>query len=214
MVDPVSEIVSHGDSALFNCTADGGPSNMFRWIEGNDISVLNELMTDASINVADILDMLDYVVSYDYHLSLTDITGVDDGGIYTCIVMNEAGYDVSSVMLYVLPEITVDPVDLFVEYGDSVNLTCEADSYPTPMYQWEKMNSITSNFEEIAGETDATLLFPSIEHVDYGRYRCVAIALTINETVDSGTGLITGTCPSTCMNSLSKEVCLIWWVIY
>ena len=190
MVDPVNQTVSYRGSATFTCTADGGPNNMFRWIKGSDTSALTGLM-NTPLNVTDILDSLEYVAS-NYQLSLTDITGADDGGVYTCVVINEAGYDTASVTLYVSPEIILDPVDLFVEYGDSVNLTCEADSHPSPMYQWEKMNRMTAMFEAIEGENTTTLLFPSIEYEDYGRYRCVVTTPTIEETATSSDSLITG----------------------
>ena len=190
-VDPINTTVSYRDSAVFTCSADGGPSNMFRWIRGDDTSVLDGL-TDTPLDVSDILDSLD-TVSNTYRLSLDDITGEDNGGVYTCIVINEAGYDTSSVTLYVSPEILLDPIDLFVEYGDSVNLTCEADSHPSPMYQWEKMNRTTMTFEELEGETDSTLIFSSIEYEDYGRYRCVVITPIIMEVNISAPALVTGT---------------------
>ena len=191
MVEPVNQTVPYLESANFTCTADGGPNNMFRWIKGSDISALTGLM-NTPLNVTDILDSLKSVASNSSQLSLTDVTGADDGGVYTCVVINEAGYDTASVTLYVSPEIILDPVDLFVEYGDSVNLTCEADSHPSPTYQWEKMNRTTAMFEAIEGEDTTTLMFPSIEYEDYGRYHCVVTTPTIEETATSSDSLITG----------------------
>ena len=134
--------VSHyNGSAVFTCASNGGPNNVFRWIKGDDTSTLDGLVTP--LDVGDIISSLDNIVSESYQLSITDITGSDEGGVYTCIVINEAGYDVSSATLYVSPEITIHPIDHFVEYGDFVNLTCKADSHPPPIYQWEKMNRVT-----------------------------------------------------------------------
>ena len=189
MVEPVNQTVSYLESATFTCTADGGPNNMFRWMKGNDLSVLMNM----PFNVADIMDSLEYVVTNSSQLSITDTTGVDDGGVYTCIVINEAGYDTASITLYVSPVILLDPMDLFVEYGNTVNLTCEADSHPSPMYQWEKLNRTTDIFEAIEEETTTTLLFPSIEYESYGRYRCVVTTPIINERANSFAALITGT---------------------
>ena len=187
MVDPVNDTVSYHASATFTCTADGGPNNIFRWIKGDDISVLDGLIPP--LNVNDILVSLEDVVSNDYQLLLDNITGKDDGGIYTCIAINEAGYDTSSITLYVYPEILLHPIDVLVDYGDSVNLTCEADSYPAPMYQWQKMNRISMMFDEL---DSSVLLLTSVEYENFGRYRCVVTSPELNVLVDSNTALITG----------------------
>ena len=114
------------------------------------------------------------------------------GGIYTCIVFNEAGYNTSSFTLYVSPEILVGPTDLFVEYDNSANLTCMADSYPPPSYLWQKRNSTTTMFEAIEGETNATLLFQTIQYDDYGEYRCNVTTTPMTTEVSSSVAMVTG----------------------
>ena len=189
MVDSTDETVLHSNSVTFTCTAGGGPRNTLGWIEGNDTSVLDGL--SAPLYVTDVLDSLD-IVANSSQLSLTDITGADDGAVYTCVVINEAGYDLSSVTIYVLPELILDSVDLFVEYGDSVTLTCEAETHSSIIYQWERMNRNTEVFEELGGETNSTIVFPSIEYEDYGYYRCAVTTPTIDLTIYSNVSLITG----------------------
>ena len=194
VAEPVNQTVHYRDSAnfKFTCTGDGGPDNEYRWIKGSDTSALDD---GVPLNVIDKLNSLaTNMVSDSYQLALFDITGENVGGVYTCIVINKAGYGTSSVTLalYVSPVIILDPEDQFVEYGDSVNITCEAESYPSPTYQWEKMDRITAIFEELEGETDRTIVFPSVKFEDYGRYRCVVTTPIIELKAASSSSVITG----------------------
>ena len=86
----------------------------------------------------------------------------------------------------------LDPIDQFVQDGDMVTLSCLGDSFPPPEYQWERWNMTSDSYEDILGETNSTLVFSSIEHGDYGRYRCVVTTPIINEYVTSTSALITG----------------------
>ena len=125
-------------------------------------------------------------------LVLESIVG-DDGGEYTCIVINEAGFDNDTVTLYIFPNITIQPVNQYVQPGDTVSLYCEADSFPPPTYQWERRNE-TGNFVAIPGETNNNLTIVNIQHGAFGDYRCVATTAIIDETATSNTVVITGKC--------------------
>ena len=115
-----------------------------------------------------------------------------DGGLYTCIVINKAGYSNSTVTLYVLPEITTQPMDQFVDPGDTIMLTCIADSFPAPTYQWQRMNTTTSEFEDLPRETATTYTINDVEHEDFGIYRCVVTTPTIIVTINSRDTIIAG----------------------
>ena len=168
---------------MFNCTSEGGPYNQHRWIEGE--------LTLASPETVESVDDLSTVVSNTTILSLDEVIG-SSGGVYTCIAINDAGSDNASVTLYVSPEIIEDPDNVYVQDGDTVTLTCEADSFPSPYYQWEIMNVSTGEFEPIDGETNTTLVFDYIDYDDYGTYRCEVTTPIINETVTSDEVVITG----------------------
>ena len=175
-VDPVVQTAKTGTVITFNCSAEGGPNNTYYWTRDNsDISNLSRL---------DILSEKSALV-------LESINGTD-GGLYTCIAVNEAGYDNSTVTLYVHPEITTQPTDQFVDPGDTATLTCIADSFPAPNYQWQRMNTATKEFEDMFEETATTYTINDVEHEDFGIYRCVVTTPTINETINSRDTIIAG----------------------
>ena len=168
---------------MFNCTSEGGPYNQHRWIEG-------ELTLPSPVTVESV-DALSTVVSNTTILSLDEVIG-SSGGVYTCIAINDAGSDNATVTLYVSPEILQDPENVYVQDGDTVTLTCIADSFPSPDYQWEMMNRSTGAFEPIDGETNTTLVFDYVDYEDYGTYRCEVTTPTINEVITSEEAVITG----------------------
>ena len=118
--------------------------------------------------------------------------GTADGGYYTCIVVNEAGYGTDNVSLLVRPRILTNPVAQFAEVKNNVTLTCEADSFPAPNYQWEMMNRASGDFEPLTGQTSYVLRLESISYEEYGMYRCVATADGIEENATSTPALVTG----------------------
>ena len=56
----------------------------------------------------------------------------------------------------------------------TLRLTCEAEGFPSPSIQWEKMNRVTGMFEAISGETSTVFMINSVAFSDFGMYRCVA----------------------------------------
>ena len=69
--------MEYGDNLLLTCTASGGPSNMFHWVKDGD----------------------DITGSTDSMLNLIDVTA-DDGGLYECVVNNEAGNSSADITIY------------------------------------------------------------------------------------------------------------------
>ena len=171
----------------FECTAKGGPNTTYQWIKGkNTLSPMTP-----PLNVTSVLSTLT-IVSNESRVVLESIVG-DDGGEYTCLAINEAGFDNDTVTLYIFPNITIQPVNQYVQPGDTVTLYCEADSFPPPTYQWERKNE-SGNFVAISGETNTNLTIVNIQHVVFGDYRCVATTAIIDETATSSTAVITGKC--------------------
>ena len=184
---PEYRTLSINDSANFTCTAQGGPRNMFRWIKGN----FTDPNLSAPLDVDDFLADLDNITS-DYFLSFTVSGGAADGGYYICIAVNEAGYDTDNVTLYVSPAITLNPVDQYAHPGDTVTISCLADSYPPPTYQWQRWNTATNMYENIDGETMTSYTIDDIDYDQFGLYRCAVTTPTINEMTFSQPALITG----------------------
>ena len=187
IVTPSHETLAINSTAYFQCHAKGGPNTIYRWIKGrNPLSPITP-----PLNVASVLSTF-IIVGNESRLVLESIVG-DDGGEYTCIAINEAGFDNDTVTLYIFPNITRQPVNQYVQCGDTVTLYCEADSFPPPTYQWERRNE-TGNFVAISGETNTNLTIVNIKHEEFGDYHCVATTPIIDKTVTSNTAVITGKC--------------------
>ena len=184
-VTPSNQILAINSTAYFQCSAKGGPNTIYRWIKGrNPLSTMTP-----PLDVISVLSTLT-IVSNESALVLESIVG-DDGGEYTCIAINEAGFDNDTVTLYIFPNITIQPVNQYVQPGDTVSLYCEADSFPSPTYQWERRNE-SGNFVAISGETSTNLTIVNIQHGAFGDYRCVATTAIIDETATSNTAVIAG----------------------
>ena len=191
VAEPETETLSIGNTTSFTCRAQGGPYNMFRWIKGSNITRATQSVGTPALDVSQFLSYLNNITS-DYSLSLLVTGGAADGGEYTCVVVNEAGYDTDNVTLYVSPVITRNPDPQYAHPRDTVTISCEADSYPPPNYQWQMMNRTTNNFENIVGATMPNYTIISIEYDQFGMYRCAVTTPIIDETIYSQPALITG----------------------
>ena len=143
VVVALPNVFNFGDHVTLFCTAMGGPNNSFHWeqngsVIGND-STLNVVAIDAS-----------------------------QGGDYTCTVSNAAGSDSASTTLYVAPYIitSLDEQILTVN-GSTVNITCTAAGFPTPVVTWVKML-------EVEVSNTPQLQFMPVLFGDEGVYSCVA----------------------------------------
>ena len=170
---------------------------MFTWVRTEDlISVDTDIQSNDSIMPINIkgyiTDLSESIIVNGSSLTINSVKGTNDGGNYTCLVINEAGVGREDIILYVRPVITVQPMDVLTEAGQQVILTCLADSFPVPTHQWEMMNRTTNEFEPIDGQTDTTLTLTDIDHEQYGRYWCRVTTPIINESIASNVALITG----------------------
>ena len=142
------------------------------------------------------------VVSKDVSMNIASVN-ISVAGVYGCLVANDAGFDVEFVTLYMTPLIIEHPQSGIVKNAESFNLTCVAQSFPSPTYQWEKFNEMTSQFEDVSpnGNT-STLELSSIGSEGYGRYRCVASTLIegIKNSTISNEARIAGTVTVSCVH--------------
>ena len=190
--------VDNGSNVTFTCSALGGPNNTFIWVRSDELDEIFEsdiqpLLNTTPVDVSDIISELsDIILENGTILFIESINATLNGGSYECVVINEAGLGRDDTTLYVRPVITQQPMDVETEADDIVTLTCIADSFPAPEYQWEMMNRTSGEFEPIDGETDTTLVFDYIDYEDYGTYRCEVTTPTINETITSEEAVITG----------------------
>ena len=127
-------------------------------------------------------------------LNLYEITAPEDGGMYDCVALNDAGFGYASGVLYLPPEFVVQPEDMPTSEGDSFNLTCLAESFPYPSHQWQMMSRTTMEYVDIPGENNTYLQFTNFTLNDAGRYRCVATNVIngVTMNVTSNSALVAG----------------------
>ena len=156
-------------------------------------SNINQLLITEPFPLQDVLNTLSSItLATGPMYSISSVNATQNGGSYTCYALNSAGFHSNVTVLYVRPVIVEDPMEQYVNNGDSVDISCRADSFPALNYQWEYMNRTTGTFEALESQTSSVLSFTSIEFDQYGRYRCVATANGIVENAISVPALITG----------------------
>ena len=196
-IEPSMMTVDNGSNVTFTCSALGGPNNTFIWVRSDELdeifqSYIQPLLS-TPVDVSDIISELsDIILENGTILFIESINATLNGGSYECVVINEAGLGRNDTTLYVRPVITEQPMDVETEVDNIVTLSCIADSFPAPEYQWEMMNRTSGEFEQIDGETNTTLVFNYIGYDDYGRYRCVVSVPFLGSTITSDNVTITG----------------------
>ena len=69
-------VVEYGDVLTLNCTASGGPANMFLWYK-------DDVLLQRNNNI----------------LNITTVSA-SDGGLYECVVNNTAGNSTADITIY------------------------------------------------------------------------------------------------------------------
>ena len=164
---PEMAVVEPGALVVVLCSVQGGPSITYQW-QRYGLDLLGE--------TSDIL--------------LIANVSVADGGDYMCIASNAAGSGNSTSRLLVTPTITTQPVDQLVSNGFTVAFTCVAESFPDPVYTWEKYHEENSSFRAVS--SGSVLLFQPAVFGDEGSYRCVAHLPGTNRTVTSRLAVLNG----------------------
>nr|XP_054769474.1 hemicentin-1-like [Lytechinus pictus] len=154
--------VQVGHSIAIRCEASGVPDARIVWMFGNiPISSQNSR----------------YQISVNGSLHLREVQ-VIDSGVFTCIAKNSAGNDsrVVTVNVIVPPSINDGPSDIVRTLSSSVILPCESAGVPFPEITWYKngapLNLSNPNLEQLFS---GSLRIRSVEELDSGHYRCVAV---------------------------------------
>ena len=166
-VSPEMVIADVGGTVTFTCFALGGPDNTYQW-QKNGSDLMNE--TDTTLIVSNISAM--------------------NGGNYTCVVSNAADNDSATAVLHVEPIIVTQPTDILTRNGTVVSFTCAAESFPNPVYQWEKYNETTATFDTVMD--GPVLQFTPAVFGDEGNYRCVASLQGTSRNATSDQSVLTG----------------------
>lgn len=138
-----------GDSVTLTCTAQGGSGNIVQWLRNGD------MLPDETALTINLLSI-----------------NASQGGVYTCNVSNIAGSGSASVTVNIRPRFTSVFVDLQQANGDSVTLTCEADSFPAPAYVWRRADG--EQIRDGILTSSSLLVFDAVMFGDEGGYICNA----------------------------------------
>lgn len=148
-----------GTNGTLTCNNQGGPNNSIIWeVDGDRLPIANSHQISVLVNVS-------------------------SGGNYTCTVSNDASSETDSTMLYVHPVIIQNP-DQFVDAinGSTTDFSCDAESFPEPMYQWVRPDGLVVR-NEVTDENRTNVLgFNPVLFGDEGAYICRAF-ITINDTI-------------------------------
>lgn len=156
---PTDTTVNRGNGTTFTCSAIGNGTLNITWRlpSGEIVFTGQDMMEEWSVNSS---------------LTIGDITA-DDGGIYVCIVLNEAGVTEARAVLYVSLYISGELIGLNTTSGSVENITCMIEGFPVS-YHWEKMpgdDNMIVNYSIVS--IGRTLQFNPVEFGDEGVYHCV-----------------------------------------
>lgn len=142
----------------------GGPDNLYQWFK-NSTALADENMTT---------------------LTLIEVTPAD-GDEYTCVVTNAAGSANDSISLNINPAITGNPLSVDVTSGENVTLTCEAEAFPEPTYQWTYSNGTEISLSNVEGVETDTLQFLPAMFGSEGSYICITSSNNVTASSEAAT---------------------------
>ena len=142
-----SQTYNRGEDVTLTCTALGGPEVFFQWqFNGEDIPTETDpILALSSVNAS-------------------------DGGEYSCLTSNTAGNSSASTSVFISPYFVTIPQYVFGVAFSSQTLTCVAEAFPSPSYEWSRVqNTIRST---LIGLNNETLTFDPLMFGDEGSYFC------------------------------------------
>ncbi|KAG1671039.1 Down syndrome cell adhesion molecule-like protein Dscam2 [Nymphon striatum] len=102
-------------------------------------------------------------------------------GNYSCIAVNEAGYDTRTIelKLNLAPKWLIEPENGDASLEGSISLHCQASGNPPPSIKWVKvkgrnMKPITNKDSNKVLHINGTLFIKNVNHQDGGEYSCIA----------------------------------------
>ena len=195
MISPM-ETAYFQDNVTLSCSSSGGPNNMFQWQQGA-VNIINKQQPTLEL------------ISVD----------ATDGGEYTCVVSNAAGNDSTSTTLYIRPYFTLQPLNTTTKVDEDHTLTCEAEAFPEPTFEWFHADSEEFGVN-VTGMNTGTLMFTPVQFGDEGDYYCTATSngTGINSSTVTLTGeIVTSLCQDIRLDSTGllyfriHNNCLVYW---
>ena len=199
VVLPSNVTVNYGEAASFNCIAEGGPNNTLLWLRYDLMIISDPLFTNITsqlttfpVQVDQILRALENItLATGPWFNITSVNATVDGGLYVCLVINQAGFDIDDGQLYVYIEIVEQPMNQATRVDENVTFIFYVESFPEPIYQWQR--NTDAGFINLLGENSSVLAFSPVKFGDFGEYRCIATTSVIMDSATSDTIILTGT---------------------
>lgn len=162
---PLDKIFQHEDNVTLTCNGLGGPGNQYNWTRRANGEITQGPLTPT--------------------FDLTPVMG----GVYSCEVGNTAGVGSGTTTVFVSLRFILQPNNTLSEVGARAVLSCVAESFPTPKYQWFHVDGDIRN--NLTGLNDSNLVLDPVQFGDEGDYFCVATSRT-NFTGQSRSATLAG----------------------
>ena len=159
MVSP-NQVYDRGSNATLICEYEElGNDSDVQWLQ--EEKVLSE--ESGRVEIANVNGSLSM-------LTLLNLT-VDDGGEYTCQVNTSDGIQTAITSIFISPYFTLKPEETRGTNGTTVVITCEAEGYPDPVYQWNRVDGKRLS-ETVKGKDSGMLEFAPVQFGDQSTYTC------------------------------------------
>ena len=154
-----------GANATLVCTSSGGPNNTYQWLENGENLHGQNSNTLTSPNVT-----------------------ASTGGFYTCMVSNIAGSNNASTFVFIFPYFINHPHSDEVSIGSAVLLICDAASFPSPDYSWQRSDGMNIRNDIVTNERNLNI--SSVKYGDEGGYFCTVSAQ--EDSIQSNIAIVSG----------------------
>ncbi len=149
---PMSLVVTQGNTANFSVTANGSPSPTYQWRFGSN-NLSGATASGYTVNNAQATSAGDY-----------DVIVSNSSGSVTSLV--------ATLTVRIPPAITGQPNSLVVTQGNSANFTVAATGDAPLNYQWRfGMPGVSGG--DLAGATNSTLTITNAQSTNAGNYRVI-----------------------------------------
>ena len=138
-----------------NCLGQGFPDIFYQW-QANGTDLFGETSTTLML----------------YNVNAST------GGEYSCVVSNSAGDNSANTFVFIFPYFTTQPEDRGGSSGSILTMVCMAEAFPTPQYQWARVNSAAIR-DAVLGINSTILSFNPLTFGDEGSYFCNATSGSI-----------------------------------
>ena len=152
-------------NATLECTSSGGPNNTYQWLH-NEQNIHGQKSDTLTLPTV----------------------AASTGGLYTCMVSNNAGSSNASTFVFIFPYFINHPHSDEVSVGSALLLICDAASFPSPDYLWHRSDGENISHDIVINERNLSI--SSVEYGDEGGYFCTVSAR--EDSVPSSIAIVTG----------------------